>query len=103
MNECPRNEDQLHSQVRELEKIILHLDGVSDVVVISVEKPSGEQALRAFVEQEDETDVNARALISQSFKKSSYGSAPITITFGKIPRTPSGKVLRQQLLGQCAG
>jgi acyl-coenzyme A synthetase/AMP-(fatty) acid ligase len=93
----------VHHHVRELEKIISLMEGVSDVVVISVDQPSGEQVLKAFVEPEDDTDLNAQSIINQCISKSNCQRAPVSVTVCKIPRTPSGKVQRQMLLEQCAG
>ena len=93
----------VHHHVRELEKIISRMEGVSDVVVISVEQPPGEPVLKAFVEPENDTVLSAQSIINQCINKSSCRRAPVSVTVCKIPRTPSGKVQRQMLLDQCAG
>lgn len=95
-------DDQIHFQVRELEKLISTIQGVSDVVVISIPQPTGDQLLRAFVEPEENRELNAQLIINHCLKKSTFRRAPASVTFGKIPRTPSGKVARQVLLEQCA-
>ncbi len=89
---------EINIEVRELEKIIKCIGGVSDVVVISVQQPSGAEMLRAFVEPEDGIQLSGNSIISLCLDKSSRGRAPSTVTFCKIPRTPSGKVARQILL-----
>lgn len=93
----------VHHHVRELEKLISLMEGVSDVVVISVEQPPGEPVLKAFVEPENDTVLSAQSIINQCINKSSCRRAPVSVTVCKIPRTPSGKVQRQMLLDQCAG
>ncbi|MFZ5652379.1 MAG: AMP-binding enzyme [Bacillota bacterium] len=92
--------DQIHFQVRELEKLISTMQGVNDVVVISIQQPSGDQVLRAFVEPEGNRDLSAQSIINHCLKKSTCRRAPVSVTFGIIPRTPSGKVARQLLLEQ---
>ncbi|MCL6477103.1 MAG: hypothetical protein K6T65_01680 [Peptococcaceae bacterium] len=92
----------IHAEVRELEKLIACIEGVSDVVVIPVQQPSGGEVLKAFVEAENTVQLNAQAIISYCREKSTQGKAPASVTFCKIPRTPSGKVARQFLLEQCA-
>ncbi|MFZ5643423.1 MAG: AMP-binding enzyme [Bacillota bacterium] len=94
---------EVHSYVRELEKMISRMEGVSDVVVISVAEPSGEQVLRAFVEPEQEKQLNTQSILSLCADNSKCQRAPVSVTVCKIPRTPSGKVSRQLLLEQCAG
>lgn len=93
---------ELNLEVRELEKLISRLKGVSDVVVISVQQPSGGRILKAFVEPENNNQLNENTIISHCLSKSARGQAPSSVTFCKIPRTPSGKVARQFLLEQCA-
>lgn len=93
---------EINLEVRELEKLIGHLSGVCDVVVISVTQPSGDEVLRAFVEAESSDQISEQAIISHCLKKSTRGRAPNSVTFCKIPRTPSGKVARQFLLEQHA-
>lgn len=93
---------EIHSEVRELEKIISLIQGVSDVVVISVQQSSGDSLLRAFVEPEENNGLNAQSIINYCLRKSTCKRAPVSVTFGKIPRTPSGKVARQVLLEQFA-
>ncbi|MFZ5646433.1 MAG: AMP-binding enzyme [Bacillota bacterium] len=97
-----KGNDEIHFQVRELEKLISAIQGVNDVVVISTAHPSGDQVLRAFVETEDDRELTAQLIINHCLKKSTCHRAPVSVTFGKIPRTPSGKVARQLLLEQCA-
>ncbi len=92
----------IHSEVRELEKIISLMQGVNDVVVISVEQPSGDSILRAFVEPKEDNRLNVQQIITQCISKSTFNRAPASVTFTKIPRTPSGKVARQVLLEQFA-
>lgn len=92
--------DEIHFQVRELERLISKIQGVNDVVVISIQQPSGDQVLRAFVEPEENVDLNAQLIISHCMRKSTCRRAPVSVTFGTIPRTPSGKVARQVLLEQ---
>lgn len=92
----------INLEVRELEKLIARIDGVSDVVVISVPQPTGGQMLKAFVETDTGDQLNESAIISHCLKKSTRGRAPSSVTFCRIPRTPSGKVARQFLLEQCA-
>lgn len=93
----------MHAEVRELEKLIARIEGVSDVVVIPVQQSSGGEVLKAFVEAENTGQLSAQSIISYCLKKSARGKAPASVTFCKIPRTPSGKVARQFLLEQCAG
>ncbi len=93
---------ELNLEVRELEKLIGCINGVSDVVVVSVQQPTGGRVLKAFVEPESNNQLNEHAIISHCLKKSSRGRAPSSVTFCKIPRTPSGKVARQFLLELCA-
>jgi fatty-acyl-CoA synthase len=97
------NNTVIHAQVRELEKLIGRIKGVSDVVVILLDQPSGGQTLKAFVEPEDNRSLNAQSIINYCLKKSSSLRAPDSVYFCKIPRTPSGKVARNVLLEMCAG
>ncbi|MCL6610913.1 MAG: hypothetical protein K6T66_05150 [Peptococcaceae bacterium] len=92
----------LNLEVRELERLISRLKGVSDVVVVSVQQPSGGRILKAFVELESNNQLNEHSIINHCLLRSSRGRAPSSVTFCKIPRTPSGKVARQFLLDQCA-
>lgn len=93
---------EINLEVRELERIIGLIKGVSDVVVISVQQPSGKELLRAFVEAENGSQLSEQSIIKNCLEKSTRGRAPASVTFCKIPRTPSGKVARQLLLEQCA-
>lgn len=93
---------EINLEVRELEKLIGLIDGVSDVVVISVRQPSGKEVLKAFVEAENSSQLSEQSIINQCLEKSTRGRAPASVTFCKIPRTPSGKVARQLLQEQYA-
>jgi len=90
-------------EVRELEKLICRIRGVSDVVVISVSQPSGSHLLKAFVEPDSGNQLSEQTIISHCLNKSTRGRAPASVTFCTIPRTPSGKVARLSLLEQHAG
>lgn len=92
--------DEIHFQVRELERLISKIEGVNDVVVISIPQPSGDQLLRAFVEPGENGDLSDQLIINHCMRKSTCRRAPVSVTFGIIPRTPSGKVARQVLLEQ---
>ena len=89
-------------EVRELEKLIALIKGVSDVVVVSVKQPSGEEILKAFVERESSVEISEETIISYCRNKPTRGRALSSVTFCKIPRTPSGKVARQFLVEHCA-
>lgn len=89
-------------EVRELEKLIAQIKGVSDVVVVSVKQPSGEIILKAFVECESSVGLSEQSIISCCLSKPTRGRALSSVTFCKIPRTPSGKVARQFLVEHCA-
>ena len=89
-------------EVRELEKLIGLIEGVGDVVVISVQQPAGGQVLKAFIEPEDNHQLSEETIINHCLSQSNHGQAPSTVVFCTIPRTPSGKVARQLLLDQCA-
>lgn len=97
--------DQIHFQVRELEKLISTIQGVNDVVVIYMQQPSGDRVLRAFVEPDGNRDLSEQSIINHCLKKLTCRRTTVSVTFGIIPRTPSGKVARQLLmekLEQCA-
>ncbi|MTI83762.1 MAG: long-chain fatty acid--CoA ligase [Firmicutes bacterium] len=89
------NEIVLH--VRKLEKALVTHADVEDAVVLSEENPESETfVLKVFVEpssNDSETEKKIREFcISQS------NALPTEVIFREIPRTPSGKVARQQLL-----
>lgn len=92
----------VHSEVRELERLISRMDGVNDAVIVPVQQPSGRAMLKAFVETAASNQINAQSIINYCLKQSNRGTAPATVTFCKIPRTPSGKVARQILMEQHA-
>lgn len=89
-------------EVRELEKLIAQIKGVSDVVVVSVRQPSGEEVLKAFVEPESSVELSEQSILSYCRNKPTRGRALSSVTLCKIPRTPSGKVARQFLVEHCA-
>lgn len=95
----------INLEVRELETLINDLDGVSDVVIVNVNKSDEDVLLTAFVETDDDDDstITQQLIIQHCLEKSTRGRAPSTVLFCKIPRTPSGKVARMVLLEQLAG
>lgn len=92
----------IHTQVRELENLIACIHGVTDVVIISLNQPSGKNILKAFVQPEENTQLNPQLIINHCLTESTCLRAPDSVIFRKIPRTPSGKVPRQLLLNSCA-
>ncbi|MFZ5595449.1 MAG: AMP-binding enzyme [Bacillota bacterium] len=91
---------EVQTQVRELEKMISLIQGVSDVVVVLAGNAQGKEVIKAFVEPEEDTGLSEQAIINHCLK--SCHKAPSTITFTTIPRTPSGKVARMALLEKYA-
>lgn len=93
----------INLEVRELEILIGQLDGVIDVVVISIDQGEGSVLLKAFVETEnDETILEEKTVINYCLENSGSKNIPSSVIFCKIPRTPSGKVARMILLEQIA-
>ncbi len=88
----------VHAQVREMESIIISHPEVEDVVVIAVDNGDGGNLLKAFVEPSEKCVPSTESIINICQSRSKYGRIPNAIIFGEIPRTPSGKVLRQRLL-----
>jgi acyl-coenzyme A synthetase/AMP-(fatty) acid ligase len=88
------NEIVLH--VRKLEKALVTHPNVEDAVVLSEEKPESGYVLKVFVEPSSD-DAKTEEEIRQ-FCSSQSSALPTEVIFRDIPRTPSGKVARQQLL-----
>ncbi|WP_006521606.1 AMP-binding enzyme [Desulfoscipio gibsoniae] len=81
--------------VRKLERAINKHPHVADAVVISFNTASGTR-IKAFVEPAD--PVPTPESIRQFCYNDLVGELPVDFVFKSIPRTPSGKVIRQQLL-----
>lgn len=88
------NEIVLH--VRKMEKEIARHPGVEDAVVVSHMKPRGGYTLKAFIEPAADDNETKKSI--QELCVNQSGALPVEVVFKKIPRTPSGKVARQQLL-----
>lgn len=88
------NEIVLH--VRKMEKALVRHPEVEDVVVLSEEKPEAGYVLKVFVEPSAGDEKTTEEI--KRFCYSQQSPLPFTVVFGKIPRTPSGKIARQQLL-----
>lgn len=85
-------------QVRKMEKALVRLPEVEDVVVLSEENPNTGYALKVFVEPSVVDQGEGIAEIIKKFCSNQGILLPLKIIFGKIPRTPSGKIARYQLL-----
>ncbi|SFR07766.1 AMP-binding enzyme [Desulfoscipio geothermicus] len=84
-------------QVRKMEKALITHPNVADAVVIPQHSPAGEQRIRAFVEPADPPP-SAESILAHFKNDWPDIQVPVDIIFKSIPRTPSGKVIRQQLL-----
>lgn len=84
-------------QVRKIEKTVKTHPYVADAVVIPLNTPSGEQKLQAYVEPGNPPP-SAQSIIDYLKNDWDGMQVPIDIIFKDIPRTASGKIIRQQLL-----
>ncbi|WP_157833481.1 AMP-binding enzyme [Desulfotruncus alcoholivorax] len=84
-------------KIRKMEKTIVNHPSVEDVVVVSYNTPNGEQVIKAFVEP-GSPPPSPESIIEFCRKDCGDITLPIEIVFKEIPRTASGKVIRQQLL-----
>ena len=84
-------------KIRQMEKTIVSYPSVEDVVVVTCNTPAGGQVIKAFVEPGNPPP-SPESIIE--FCRRDFGdlTLPIEIVFKEIPRTASGKVIRQQLL-----
>ena len=87
-------------QVRQMERTIGSHPSVEDVVVITVDDPQDGQVFHAFIEPDSDNPPTEQAIIEFFKEKIDSFEMPLNIVFGKIPRTPTGKVSRQKLLNQ---
>ncbi|TYO93356.1 AMP-binding enzyme [Desulfallas thermosapovorans] len=84
-------------QLKKLERAISRHPHVADAVVVSLNTPAGETRIKAFVEPGDPPPTAES--IREYFNENWAGNPiPIDFIFRSIPRTPSGKVIRQQLI-----
>jgi acyl-coenzyme A synthetase/AMP-(fatty) acid ligase len=96
MNDVQFSND-LVMEIRKMEKTLVKHPAVEDVVVISFHTPDGEQKIKAFVEP-GTPPPSAESIIEYCQRECGNATLPIEIVFREIPRTASGKVIRQQLL-----
>lgn len=83
--------------VRKMERVICQHPAVEDAVVIPLHTPEGAPKVKAFIELGD-TDTQPDSIIRYYEEKYQGVKMPLEIVFKDIPRTASGKVIRQQLL-----
>lgn len=84
-------------KIRKMEKTIVSHPAVEDAVIVTYNTPSGEQAIKAFVEP-GSPPPSPESIIEFCRQGCGDIKLPIEIVFKAIPRTASGKVIRQQLL-----
>lgn len=82
--------------VRKMEKEIVKHPEVEDAVVVGDRQPRGGYVLKAFVEPASNDSVTINSI--KKYCLTQFGALPVEVIFRKIPRTPSGKIARQQLL-----
>jgi len=84
-------------QVRKMEKVLTAHPNVTDAVIIPQHLPAGEQRIMAFVEPGDPPP-STESILARFKSNWPDIQVPVDIIFKSTPRTPSGKVIRQQLL-----
>lgn len=84
-------------KIRKMEKTIVSHPAVEDVVITTYNTPNGEQVIKAFIES-GSPPPSPESIIEFCRKNFGDPTLPIEIVFKTIPRTASGKVIRQQLL-----
>ncbi len=84
-------------QVRRLEKVLHNHPSVQDAVVVPHDMQGDEQKIKAFIEP---ADPPPPVEVIMEYCKKNFGhiQVPMDIIFREIPRTASGKVIRQQLM-----
>lgn len=96
MNDIQFSND-LVLEIRKMEKTLVKHPSVEDVVIVSFRTPEGEQKIMAFVEP-GTPPPSPESIIEYCRKECGDTCLPIEVVFREIPRTASGKVIRQQLL-----
>lgn len=84
-------------QVRKMEKALSKHPYIVDAVVVSLSTPTGEQRIKAFIEPGNPPP-SVESIMEYCQDDWIKPQLPIDLIFKNIPRTPSGKVIRRQLL-----
>lgn len=81
----------------EIEAVIAELPGVSEVAVIGVKHPSRGESPRAFVVKSDDEETSESVLEHCRKHLTAYKIPTEVIFLDELPKSPVGKVLRNQL------
>lgn len=82
--------------IKQMERSIVNHPYVEDAVVLSVGERKGGYKLKAFVKPSSEDTEVIDSIKSYCYNQS--GNLMLEVVIKDIPRTPSGKVVRQRLL-----
>lgn len=84
---------------REVEEVILHLEGVSEVAVAGIPHPARGEAVKAWVVRKKSVDISAEEIIAHCRKYLTGYKIPTEVEFrDSLPRSGVGKVLRRVLV-----
>ena len=83
---------------REVEDLLVGMDGVTDAAVVGVDDEAYGQALHAFVVRRPDTPIDANAVKAHDRDHLARFKVPRRVRFvDDLPRSATGKILRREL------